>query len=322
MNERELVERVALYTRFAPRDRLNVVHDTSEFMNISAGDVLELQGRYFLVRGEEVEGRFGLDGEPKFWVKKTIDLADGTAKIIKLVFHESFNMRLGEMSIRCFRSPQKEARILEKIKGDLRFMQGQTLLDSVGNPARVIDRIQGNRLYDLFDESNHDHETYFHTQFPAVFRQIVSCIEAIARLHALGEVHGDIRNDHILIERGTGRYIWIDFDYTYEWAENPAGVDLYGLGNVLLFTIGQGFHTLPDLAACAPAGMQLKTCLEPADFSLFFRHRITNLRKLFPYIPESLNQVLEHFSQGCEVFYENTTELLDDLGDCTAELPR
>ena len=156
MDEQELSQRAAQYTHFPLRNRLSIIHDTTEFMNIKAGDVLELEGRYFLIRGEEIEGRFGLDGEPKFWVKKAVDLADGKAKVLKLVFHESFDMRLGELSIRCFRSPQKEARILDKIRGDGHFMQGLTLRDNTGNPVRVIDRIQGDRYYDIFDQTKLD----------------------------------------------------------------------------------------------------------------------------------------------------------------------
>ena len=46
-----------------------------------------------------------------------------------------------------------------------------------------------------------------------------------------------------------------------------------------------------------------------------------NLRKLFPYIPESLNSILMHFAQGAEVFYESTEEFLGDLRDALRDLP-
>ncbi|MCU0571553.1 MAG: hypothetical protein MUC41_01035 [Syntrophobacteraceae bacterium] len=320
MTETELREKVAGYTRFPPRGKLNIYSDTTEFMSIQSGDILELGGVYYLVRGEEVEGRFGLDGEPKYWVKRVIDLEDGCSKIIKLVFHEKFLMQLGSLQIECFRSPVKEARILDKVRGDLRFMQGINILDSSGNQVRIIDRIQGDRYYDQIHNLQMDHETYFHERFPAIFDNVVGCIAAINRLHEMGELHGDIRNDHILIERESGKYRWIDFDYTYDWAENPYGVDLYGLGNILLFTTGKGFHNLPDLTACGPEGMKMRSCLEPADMSLFFKYRIANLRKLFPYIPDSLNYVLLHFSQGARVFYEHTDELLQDLRACRPDI--
>jgi tRNA A-37 threonylcarbamoyl transferase component Bud32 len=322
MNETEIRERIQHYSRFPSGGKLDIITDTTEFMNIEAGDVLELEGRYYLVRGEEVEGRFGLDGEPKFWVKRAIDLADGSHKIIKMVFHETFVMHLGAQAIQCFRSPRKEGRVLDKTRNDLCFMQGFTVHDSAGNNVRIIDKILGARFLDYILDMQMDHEAYFYQRFPGILDQIVQCIEAIGRLHAMGELHGDIRNDHILMNRETGIYTWIDFDYTYDWAENPFGVDLFGLGNVLLLTCGKGFHNLADLNSCGPAGMKLKSCLTSSDFSLFFAHRIINLQKLFPYIPDALNHVLLHFSAGAEVFYETTQELLHDLRVCMADLPR
>lgn len=322
MNESLLKEKIELYSRFPHRGKLNIVTDTSEFMNIKEGDVLDLAGTFYLVRGEEIEGRFGLDGEPKFWVKKAIDLSDGSSKVIKLVFHESFKMYIGSTSIQCFRSPQKETRILDKTRDDPHFMKGFTIQDQSGNLIRIIDKIQGTRYYDYINNFNADHETYFREVFPGIFGNIIECVEAINRLHRMGEVHGDIRNDHIFIDRKSKTYIWIDFDYTYEWSENPFGVDLYGLGNILLFTIGKGFHNVPDISACGPQGMELLSCLAPDDLSLFFKHRVANLQKLFPYIPDSLNHVLLHFSHGAEVFYETSDELLHDLRACQMDVTR
>jgi len=34
---------------------------------------------------------------------------------------------------------------------------------------------------------------------------------------------------------------------------------------------------------------------------------------VYPYIPESLNLILRHFSVGAPIFYENTGQMLDDL---------
>ncbi len=317
MTEAQLIERIKLFSRFAPRGKPNVVADTTEFMAIGAGDVIELEGRCYLVRGEEVEGRFGLDGEPKFWVKKAVDLEDGAVKVIKLVFYESFIMRVGQQEVRCFRSPRKESRILDLVRGDSRFMQGFTIPDSAGNPVRILEKIQGVRLYDVINDlAPLGHEAYFHGRFPEIFENVLGCVEAIQRLHEAHEVHGDIRNDHILIERHTGKYRWIDFDYTYEWTENPNGMDLYGLGNVLLFTVGKGFRNVKEFGALGPEEMKVASRIEEEDLSLFFKHRIVNLGKLFPYIPVSLNRVLMRFGRGAEVFYESAGELLDDLYVC------
>jgi hypothetical protein len=49
--------------------------------------------------------------------------------------------------------------------------------------------------------------------------------------------------------------------------------------------------------------------------NIVFKNRIANLKKVYPYIPESLNRVLMHFSNGANLFYENTEQLLDDLGE-------
>jgi hypothetical protein len=61
--------------------------------------------------------------------------------------------------------------------------------------------------------------------------------------------------------------------------------------------------------------------LSDEDFSLYSRNRIMNLRKLFPYVPESLNLILMHFAQGAEVFYETTEEFLQDLRAALCDLP-
>jgi hypothetical protein len=199
-------------------------------------------------------------------------------------------------------------------------MQGFHLNDCAGNNVRVIDRIVGTRFYEYLLNLEMDHRTYFESLFPLIFDNLLLSIGALAELHALGEIHGDVRNDHLILERGSGVFKWIDFDYAYEWAENPLGVDLYGIGNILLFAVGKGFHVLHDLSACGPPGIQVRECLRPEDMSLFFTHRIMNLQKIFPYIPECLNRILLHFSTGSPVFYDSTEELLNDLRSCRGEL--
>jgi hypothetical protein len=47
--------------------------------------------------------------------------------------------------------------------------------------------------------------------------------------------------------------------------------------------------------------------------NIVFNNRVANLKKIYHYIPESLNRVLMHFSKGANWFYENTIQLLDDL---------
>ena len=47
-----------------------------------------------------------------------------------------------------------------------------------------------------------------------------------------------------------------------------------------------------------------------------------NLKKIYPYLPESLNNVLLHFSSGAGVFYERVDELMAELTPAIAELPQ
>ncbi|MGQ9744603.1 MAG: hypothetical protein ACUVQV_01125 [Dissulfurimicrobium sp.] len=79
----------------------------------------------------------------------------------------------------------------------------------------------------------------FFELFPEIFEKFMGACEAIAFLHSKGEKHGDIRRDHLWLEGGTGRYRWIDFDYTYDFQENPFGLDLFGLGSIFIFLVGK-----------------------------------------------------------------------------------
>ena len=316
MDQTSLKKRVEELTDRSPRGKIRVFSDTSDFMNITAGDVIHIGGAYYYVYGEESEGRFGLDEQPKLWVKRARDLDTGQRKILKLAFFETFKMNVGDMPVECFRSPKKEARILNKTRDDDRFMQGTSVEDDEGNVVRILDRINGVSIFQHLRGVQGDHETYFHETFPDLFSSVLTSIRAIAWLHQAKEIHGDIRNDHLWLDRDSGSWRWIDFDYTYEWTENPFGVDLYGLGNVLLYAAGKGFYRVDALAEETLESAHL----EREDFSLFFGHRIMNLRKLFPYVPESLNQVLMRFSRKVEVLYADVGEMIADLEACRADL--
>ena len=47
--------------------------------------------------------------------------------------------------------------------------------------------------------------------------------------------------------------------------------------------------------------------------NIIFNNRLVNLKKVYPYIPDSLNLVLMHFSLGANVFYEDTVQFLSEL---------
>jgi hypothetical protein len=315
---RELVE------RFAPAASLacfgQVFTDTTEFMRIGHGDVMALAGRHYLVLRDEAERRFGLE-DPKFWVKRCIELETGAKRIVKLVFHESFPLRLGAVALTCYRSPDKEARILDLVRGDPRFMQGENVRDEKGNMVRVLDLVAGRRL-DLWVENLEiDHATYFREVFPGLLARYIKACEAIRHLHRHHEIHGDIRRDHLFTLSGNGGLCWIDFDYAYDLQENPFGPDLFGLGNILLFLVGKGIYTLSGEEG-APLPEGVAETLTRADFSLMYPYRVMNLKKVHAYIPDDLNRVLLHYSVGANVFYESIDELLDDLSPCLDALSR
>jgi len=136
-------------------------------------------------------------------------------------------------------------------------------------------------------------------------------------LHDHGEKHGDIRRDHILIDKKTNRYRWIDFDYNFRHRENIYGYDLFGLGNVLIYIVGQGDVLLNDLKRRNPG---LLSRLSDADLNIIFHNRVANLRKVYPYIPDTLNRVLLHFSNGANWFYEHVDQLIHDLRPVVADM--
>jgi hypothetical protein len=304
-----------------PRKRAGrLLTDTTEFMNIGYGDVIELDGKYFLVLRDEKERSFGVE-DPKYWVKRCRELSTGDRKILKLVFFERFPVSLGTMEIECFRSPRKEARILDLVRGDGRFMQGYSRDDTAGNNIRVLDVVQGDLLSLAIDRLDADHKTYCFELLPDILEKFSEACRAIEFLHRHGENHGDIRRDHLWLEQGTGNYVWIDFDYTYEFQENPFGLDIFGLGNLLLFLVGKKFCTTFNIPRPGFDGLA-NVSLETADFSLLFKNRLANLRKVYPYVPPALNNVLMHFSCTSEVFYFTIGELLEELLPAIDELRR
>jgi len=292
--------------------------DTTEFFDIAYGDIVLVDGRPYLIRNSAREGRFGLDDEVKHWVKRGIDLISGEMCIVKLVFYEKFEAVVGGIRFDCFRSPRKEARILELVKDHPHFMHGISAPDEKGNTVRVLDYIAGKTLANHIADLHEPHEAYFHGSLPAILAQYLKCLEAIRFLHDHGEKHGDIRRDHILIDKQTACYRWIDFDYNFRHRENIYGYDLFGLGNVLIYIVGQGDILLPDLQRRDPAVLD---GLSEADCNIVFHNRVANLQKIFAYIPDTLNRVLLHFSHGTHVYYEHVDHMIDDLQAALADMP-
>ncbi len=306
---RALGQRIGELTQREAPSKINIFEDTSEFMLIDTGDVLRLAGNDYLVVGQAREGRFGIDEQPKFWVKTAIDLTTGERKVIKMVFLETFNSRIGDTVFHCFRSPEKESAILRKTHGHPNFMQGRSVPDSAGNLVRIIDFISGPCLYNYLRMQKMPHREYYHRELSKIMQPLLASIEAIKHLHRQGWHHGDIRADHLIINKTTGRYVWIDFDYEV----SPSGYDLFCLGNVLLQVVGKGRHSLHDIRLRPFDYPDMNGNLNFSDMSLMFRHRIVNLRKLYPYISEDLNEILMRFSVKAQNTYNAVDSLLADL---------
>ncbi len=319
LSHKALQELASKWSSLKPGRPLKVHTDTSNFFLLEYGDILILEGRPFLIRHNAKEGRFGLDDEEKFWVKRSIDLDSGMPKIIKCVFLEKFISRIGDIEFECFRSPKKEARILELVDTLPNFMHGYSAPDDHGNIVRVLQFIHGASLAEHIRNiaSVNDHETYFYRHFPQIFNNYIECVEGIRFLHDHGEKHGDIRRDHILVDRESGKYRWIDFDFNFRQRESLYGYDLFGLGNVLLYLTGMGDILYQDLRSSNHPALA-RLC--EGDVNIVFNNRIANLKKIYPYIPERLNRILMHFSKGANVFYDHTAQLLDDLREAQPAL--
>jgi len=292
--------------------RFRILKDTTDFFRVEYDDVVVLGGKPYLIRHNAKELRFGLEDEVKFWVKRAIDLRNGNLKIMKLVFYENFMARIGDIEFECFRSPKKEARIIDLVSGHKNFMHGYSIQDEKDNLIRILDFVRGKPLSTYVGNMELGHEAYYYEQFQGILDHFFECVQAIRFLHEHGEKHGDIRRDHILIDRESGHYRWIDFDFNYRHRENIYGYDLFGLGNILVFLVGMGDVLLPDLKR---QGHPSFSTLSEEDLNLVLNNRVVNLKKIYPYIPESLNRVLMHFSRGANWFYENTAQLLEDLGE-------
>jgi tRNA A-37 threonylcarbamoyl transferase component Bud32 len=293
-------------------EKLKVYTDTSDFFRISTNDIVSLGGRNYFIKGEEYEGRFGLD-DPKYWVKKAIDIESDSSKIIKLVFFEMFDENVGGYTVKYARSPAKEARMLDIVKGHESFMQGFSIEDEKGNQVRILDRIPGKTLRDYIPEIKGGHLEYFNGQMPMILGKVLGCLEAIRFLHEKGEKHADIRSDHIIIESGSGVYKWIDFDLDYDYKEKPFGMDIFGVGNVLNFVVGKGIHNLVEIKNPSLYDPGIIGRLTPGDVSIVSANRVMNIKKVFPYIPDELNNILLHFARGTTTFYETLDEIIADL---------
>ncbi|GAB4339854.1 MAG: hypothetical protein Kow0099_15380 [Candidatus Abyssubacteria bacterium] len=317
MNLQDSVEQ---YLHVRP-ESVKVHEKVGDFFSINRGDIVMLDGRHYVISGIGRERSFGLDDEPKHWVKYAYEVSTGKRKIIKLVFLEEFELQYGEHAVRCFRSPGKEARALESAKGHLHFMQGHTVITPENEHVRVIDYINGCSLLHIMEDYPSNHERYFREKLPELLHMFIPCLEALHFLHGIGIRHGDVRSDHLILDDELGKLRWIDFDYDYICNEAPLALDLLGVGNIISELVGKGERTIHNLRL-HPSFHEAVELLTPDDFSVVERTRLMNWRKLFPYVPDELNNILMHFSAGAEVYYESAEEIAKDLTDVVEVLKK
>jgi hypothetical protein len=306
----QIIERVRELTGWEQYDRTKIVTDTTDWLRIQRGHILRIGGRDFVIEGNRYESRFGIGDQPKYWVFGAIDLTSGEKKILKMVFLEEFQVHIGIFKIRCFRSPEKEAKVLDMVKRDKRFMQGYTAMDDHGNRVRIIDLIKGQSIFRQIHGIDKPHEQYFHEDLPPILHKLVGCMEAIQFLHDRGTCHGDIRNDHIIIDaEDNGRYRWIDFDLN----QHVSDFDVWSIGNILNYSIGKGINSFQIVMKSKHFTDEVKQSLTPGDASAFYEYRVMNLKKLYPYIPDSLNNILMHFAIRPKGTYGTVRELVGDF---------
>ncbi len=291
-----------------------IVTDTTDFCAISRGHEIHVGDRRYQVTGNVYEVRFGME-EPKFWVKRAIDLDTNEKKIVKLTFEETFETVLGDHTVTWFRNSFKEAEMIEIGHEHDNLMQGNIYKDDVGNMIRVIDVIHGEDFLQYIFNCTMDYETYRQTLLPDVLKELAKAFEAIHFLHEKGYYHGDVRNDHLIKDDETGELIWIDFDYDFlELASNLYKPDIFALGNLLGNAVGKGCHSHYDIKTNQKKYGDLIDRIGPEDFSASCPARFLNLQKLYPGIPDALNDLLMRFTgeeQGC---YTSAAELARDLG--------
>lgn len=316
MNKSEIKDRIEAYTGTPVKRPVEITRETSNYMDFYRGTILDFNGELYYVLGNMYELRFTLEEYPKYWVKSAIELSSGRKKIIKWDFNENFIFKIGQLNIKCYRSSEKESRILELVKGDYSFMQGNTITSKNEDSIKIIDFIKGKNLYQYLSNLNMNHEEYFHEKFPRILFNLRKSLEAIRFIHANHYVHGDIRNDHIMLDEELKTYRWIDFDLNQDFSD----FDIWSLGNILLFCAGKGEHMLRTVRENRDIPKRVYHSLGEDDVSAFFTYRIINLRKIFPYIPKALNDILMRFSKNTTIFYEDVDQILNNVDEILEQI--
>jgi hypothetical protein len=314
VNMNQLADWCKVATEYLPENSscrvLNILQDTTDFYQVNYGDVILIEDIGYLVMGTETEKKFGLEGEPKPWVKGGIDLTTGEKKVIKLEFKEEFQCRIHGLKFSCMRNPAKEARILDKVWGKPDFMQGIHGVDIAGNNVRIVDRILGVSLDNIIRSISIQHYDYYNTVLEDILLGLARAFRAIGDLHEMGEIHGDITPDHIFVERSTGRYRWIDFDYDYKEKDDLTSHDVFEMGTLLAFAVGKDYLSYSQLKRTSP---ETASNLTPSDMLAIFPNQVANLKLVYPYIHDQINEIILRFSHGSQRIYDDAHALAADI---------
>jgi hypothetical protein len=173
----------------------------------------------------------------------------------------------------------------------------------------VIDFIQGKTVLKVLGDLEMTHERYVDEVLPRLLVEILDCFSGIVGLHDRGLCHGDIRNDHLILDSQDGRARWLDFDFV----RASLVFDVWTMGNVLNCVLAKGFVTFHGLRQSRP---DVRDRVDGRDASAFFRHRVMNVDRLFPYLPPCFAAMLRRFCAGATVRYERAEQIASDLGAC------
>jgi hypothetical protein len=83
MTEEE-IKKLMLKTGIPVPYKFRIIKDTTEFMALDKDDIILLDHIPYLILRNEKEIGFGLDNEPKYWVKRTTNLTSGKLQIVQL----------------------------------------------------------------------------------------------------------------------------------------------------------------------------------------------------------------------------------------------
>jgi len=120
--------------RWLPPERVPrraLIKDTADFFRVDYDDIVVLGGVPYLVRNNEREGRFGLEDPAETLGQARHRPEDRKGQDFKMGFLEKFTSRIGGLVYECVRSPLKEARILNIVRGRPRLHAGGERLSTL-----------------------------------------------------------------------------------------------------------------------------------------------------------------------------------------------